>query len=242
MAEVDWTVLTDSKTTAEIAQGVTVGVTPPNGGGTFVYAFNSLAAIDGASGLYTNQANFGDGTGMLKGGYIQGAIQRGPGASTIDFAPMFFFSLQGTSVNDIGYLLGLSDADPTHIILRKGKPSEGLPETVGSNGVLVAGSIALATATFYHLRLEVVVNDTGEVILNVFQNDLDANTIGAPVWVPVPGMDTIAPATGRAFVDDALGINSGSIPLIGGRAGKAFRTTDITRRGYFDHVRIARQP
>ncbi len=76
MAETDWTVLDDSKTTSEIARGVTTGVTPPNGGGTFLFAFNSVAVIDGASGLYTNQANFGDGTGMLKGGFIQGGIQR----------------------------------------------------------------------------------------------------------------------------------------------------------------------
>jgi hypothetical protein len=54
-----------------------------------------------------------------------------------------------------------------------------------------------------------------------------------PNWVEIQGM-------GR-YLDDATGINSGSAPLLSGRGGFAFSVKDVTRRGFFDHIEVARQ-
>jgi len=238
MAEADWTVLANSNLTTEVDRGVTGGLTPPNGGGSFLYGFNSLVATAGAAGLYTNQANFSP---MTKGGRISGAVKRAVSGGPTGFSPMLFIGLQGPDVADSGYLLGLSDADPHHIVLVKGPIEDGLGDDIGLDGVLAIGSSAIAADTWKHLRLDMVVNLTGDVVLSVFENDLDTNPVTAPVWVAVPGLDAISPGSGQAFIDDALGINSGSAPYVDGRAGKAFAYDQDARRGFFDHIQIARQ-
>lgn len=43
------------------------------------------------------------------------------------------------------------------------------------------------------------------------------------------------------FIDDHLGINSGSQPLTSGRAGFGFAVEDVTRRAFVDHVELMRQ-
>ena len=43
------------------------------------------------------------------------------------------------------------------------------------------------------------------------------------------------------FIDDQLGINSGSQPLTSGRAGFGFSAADVTRRGFVDHIELYRQ-
>ncbi len=83
-------------------------------------------------------------------------------------------------------------------------------------------------------RLDVIVNDNGDVVLQVFRNDLTARPLSAPaVWLPVAGM--------AEFIDDHLGINSGAQPLTAGRAGFGFACSDVSRRAYFDHLEIWRQ-
>jgi hypothetical protein len=138
-------------------------------------------------------------------------------------------------VNDKGYLLGLGDGDPHHIILRKGALADGLPDApAGTQGVLSRSTGTFAPGTWLHLRLDMVVNQNGDVLLQVFQNDLTAHALGsAPDWQAVPGMDQ--------FIDDALGINSGSAAFTSGRAGFGFFTKDVTRRGFLDEIEIYRQ-
>jgi hypothetical protein len=43
------------------------------------------------------------------------------------------------------------------------------------------------------------------------------------------------------FIDDHLGINSGTQPLTSGRAGFGFAVKDVTRRAYVDHIELHRQ-
>ena len=43
------------------------------------------------------------------------------------------------------------------------------------------------------------------------------------------------------FIDDHLGINSGSQPLTSGRAGFGTTVEAVTRRTFFDHVELMRQ-
>ena len=128
MAEADWTYLNDGLDIATVDRGVTAGIARPPGGGSFLYAFNSLSAVEGAVGLFANLASFAP---MAKGGSIRGVVQRGPGGGPTGFSPFLFLCCQGNSVNDSAYLLGLSDDDPHRIVLRKGAVTVGLPTADG---------------------------------------------------------------------------------------------------------------
>lgn len=233
MAQADWTELSDSLASGSVARGVTAGFTPPNGGGSFVYGFNSLDVSIGAVGRFVNLTDFAP---MAYGGRITGAIKRAPSGGPLGFSAFLFIGLEGPSVNDDGYLLGLNDADPSRIMLRKGAISAGLPDLApaAGNGVLRRSTGTVALDAWVHLRLDMIVNANGDVRLQVFQNDLAAHALGtAPTWTAIPGM--------TEFVDDALGVNSGSAPFTSGRVGYAFRTSDVTRRAQFDHLEVRRQ-
>lgn len=237
MAEADWTVLDDALGTGVIRRAPTDGVDPPPNSGSpepFVYAFNSVATTAGATGFFCNRTNFAP---MAKGGSIKGSMQRPIGGGPTGFSPMLFIGLQGPSVNDLGYLLGLSDGDPSRILLRKGTLAAGLgdlaPDPV-NNGVLLRSTTTYARATWQHLRLDMIVNTNGDVRLQVYRNNLELHEHGtAPTWEAVPGMEE--------FVDDGLGINSGTPGFTSGRVGFAFRSADVTRRGYFTWLEVARQ-
>jgi hypothetical protein len=232
LAETDWTFLSDGLDAATVDRGVTTGIARPPGGGSFVFGTNSLSTAQGAVGLFTNQVNFAP---MAKGGSVRGAVQRGISGGALNFAPFLFVGLQGPSVNDLGYLLGLGDGDPHHIVLRKGALSAGLPDIPpGTQGVLRRSTATFLPGAWVHLRLDMVVNQNGDVLLQVFQNDLVAHPLGgAPSWAAVPGMSE--------FIDDALGINSGSQPFTSGRAGFGFFTKDVTRRAAWDSIEVLRQ-
>jgi len=230
MGSADWTFLNDGLDIATVDRGVTAGIPRPPGGGTFLYGFNSLAATHGAVALFANLTNFAP---MAKGGTIRGCIQRGPGGGPTGFSPFLFLCGQGTSVNDNAYLLGLSDDDPHRIVLRKGSIVAGIPDSEGP-GVLLRSSESFGQGTWLHLRLDAVVNTNGDVVLSVYRNDLAAHPLGAPAdWQAVAGMPV--------FIDDQLGINSGSQPLTSGRAGFGFGAADVTRRGFVDHIELYRQ-
>lgn len=236
MASTNWTELTDGLDSATVDRGVTNGISrpPSNISNNFLYGFNSLVVATGAVGFFTNQVNFAP---MAKGMSIRGAIKRGVSGGNENFAPMFMVGLQGTSVNDNAYLFGLGDGDPYHLILKKGAPSAGLADLVPdppNNGILLRSTGSYSNDTWHHIRVDMIVNDNGDVTLQCFENDLAAQLIGdAPSWVAIPGMEE--------FIDDALQVNSGSAALTSGRAGFAFYTADVTRRGYFDHMEIFRQ-
>lgn len=231
MAQADWTVLTNSQAIGTVDRGVTTGVPRPTGGGDFVYGFNSLAVTPGAVGLFLNLANFAP---MAKGGVIAGAIQRGLSGGPQNFSPYLFIGAQGADVNDNAYMLGLEDNEPHRIVLRKGKMLDGVGNAApGANGTLRRSTAAFNASTWLHLRLDMVVNLNGDVLLHCFQNDLTVNSVIAPNWTAIPGMDV--------FVDDALGVNSGSAAYTSGRVGFGFSSQDVSRRGYFDQIEPYRQ-
>lgn len=234
MASSDWTELTDSLAASSIDRGVTNGIARPPGGGNFLYGFNSLVVATGAAGLFVNGVNFAPTT---KGASVRGAIQRGVSGGPLGFAPLLFAGLQGSSVNDEGYLLGIADGDPPHLVLKKGVLSAGLPDLAPdapNNGVLLRSDDTFVLGDWLHVRLDMISNANGDVILQCFENDLDANPLGgAPVWTPIAGM--------TEFVDDALQVNTGSAPFTTGRHGFAFYSEDVTRRGFFDGIQVFRQ-
>lgn len=229
--ETDFSFLSSGLDAASVARGVSAGFVGPTGGGAFVFGFRSLSTAPGAVGLYAQQLSFNpllnDATNP-SGGSVRGAIKRSPGGGPTGFAGFLFIGLQGTSVNDSGYLLGLSDNDPHEILLRKGAPIGGLSPT--DAGVLARGSETFLPDSWVHLRLDMIVNPNGDVVLKAFRNPGDVTT---PVWAAIPGIDT--------FIDDALGANSGSAPLIGGRAGFGFETSDIDRLLLVDQFELHRQ-
>lgn len=234
MAEADWTELTGGLPLSAVRKGVTTGITPPPGGGSFVYGFNSIIVVGGAVALFTNQVNFAP---MAKGVSVRGVVKRGISGGPTGFAPFLLAGIQGTSINDLAYMLGAGDSDPYHLILKKGTISTGLPDLTPdapSNGILLQSAATFNQDTYHHLRLDMIVNLNGDVLLRVFENDLAANPLGgAPVWVPIGGM--------VLFTDDTLQVNSGSAPFTSGRAGFGYHTTDVTRRGFFDHLEVFRQ-
>lgn len=229
--QADWGLLTDNVDPSLVLRGVTAGEDKPNGGGNFVFGFNSIAAVAGNVSLYTAQTGFAP---MAKGGSISAAVKRGVSGGPTNFAPFLYLGLQANNNNSKAYLLGLDDDDPHSIVLVKGTLLAGVPANAPpTNGVLAKGSETFLNNTWLHIRLDMIVNTNGDVILQMFRSDLGANPVTAPVWEPLPG----APQ----FIDDALGINSGSAPLTGGYGGFGFQTKDITRRGFFDQISIARQ-
>lgn len=233
MAESNWTVANDGLSIGTVDRGVTNGIARPPGGGNFLFGFNSLATTLGAVALFANQSNFAP-TPANKGGSIRGAIKRGISGGTKNFAPFLYIGLQGPSVNDSAYILGLSDDEPHRIVLRKGSLVSGVPaDLVGSSGVLARSTATYSPDTWLHLRLDMVVNLNGDVMLNARASDLGLYTVSTPQWFAIPGISD--------FVDDALGVNTGSAPFTSGRMGFGFWSKDVSRRGYFDHIEAMRQ-
>lgn len=232
MAEIDWSALDDGLGLAVVDRGVTAGYTPPPGGGAFVFGCNSIAVAEGAVGYMTQQAGFAP---MPKGGSIRAAIRKGESGGADGFSPFLFIGLQGPSVLDYAYLLGLENDDPYRIVLRKGTVVAGIPKADESNSLRRSSdSFSLASADWHHLRLDMIYNDTEDVLLKVYENDLVANPIGSsPDWQLIGGM--------AAFIDDKLGVNSGSQPFPDGRVGFGMMVKESARRGWFDHIEIARQ-
>lgn len=231
MSQADWTVLQNGLSGVDVKNGVTNGGDRPNGGLNFSYGFNSQVATAGAIALSPNGTNFYP---MALGGSMSGALKRGASGGPLNFAPMLFMSLQTNSVNATGYLCGLSDDDPHRIMVRKGTILTGLPAvSIGTQGVLKIGTETWLNNTWLHLKFDVIVNTNGDTILQVFRNDLLVNPVTAPIWVAVPGCEN--------FIDDSLGVNSGSSPYTSGYAGYAFQTKDVARRAYFDQMIPSRQ-
>lgn len=228
MAENDWTPITDAL--SSIKRAVTAGIAPPNGGGTFVYGMASLSNTPGTNALYSALNGFAP---LGKGGEISAAMKRGLSGGPTKFAPFLFLGLANTVSTDVAYMLGFSDADPSHIVLRKGALAGGLPDApvypaAGNMGVLAKSTATFAQNTWMQLRLEVVVNLNGDVVINCYQSDPAAHPVTSPVWSPIQGIPR--------FIDDTLGVNSGSMPLTSGRLGFGMQSADISRRAYFDQV------
>ena len=238
MAEADWSDLGGSALgAASIDRGVTNGIARPNGGGNFIFGYNTLDTVVGAAGKFCALADFNpiQTPASAGGGSIRGAIQRGASAAPIGFSPFFYIGAQGATVDHQAYMLGLEDEDPHRIVLVKGAMLSGIPsDAFGSQGILLKSNATFSPGAWHHLRLDMIVNTNGDVILQLFESDLVANPVTAPVWTPIVGA--------TEFIDDALQVNSGGAAFTTGYAGFGFQTGgNLSRRGYFDHVEVSRQ-
>jgi hypothetical protein len=243
MGQSDWSYVGSGLSIATVERGVTGAITPPNGGGSFVFACNSLSStVTGAVALYTNLSGFaptGTGPAVADGGTsIRGCLKRVQGPGATGFSPFLFACLQGSppTVNDYAYMLGLGDSNPYEIMLCKGLLSGGLNASDENITVLARSTAQYAFSgdAWHHLKLDAIVEPNGEVVLQVFENDLAVHPIGsAPTWVAVPGC--------AEYIDDRNQINTGSAPLLGGCAGFGFAVAEsLNRRAAFDAIQVGR--
>lgn len=240
MSASNWQIAVGSLSHSDTPLKVTTGMPRPSGGENFCRVAHSLTNAAGAVASYITQVGFAP---MTSGCDASSALVRYPSGGDTDWSCFVFNSLAGTSVNDTCYMLGLTDSSPSRIALRKGALVVGLPdeEPMGASGILAIGTVPVPIGQWVHLRLEVVVQPFGDVYLNCYQNDLALHSVQAPIWEPIPGMELDFMGLAVSFIDDGLGINTGSLPYVGGRAGIGVRVDDVTRRAGFDHQRIKRQ-
>lgn len=234
MGQADWTDLTGTALdSADVARGVASAFTVPYGGGLYVYGFRSIVSTAGFAGKYVNLAGFAPFSGTLKGGSIRAAMKRY--SSNGDFAPMIGL-IQGTDpASATGYLLGLSSGSSYKVCLMKGIPGQDM--VAGEDNILIESDEAYTDVgdsmdAWFHLRLDVLVNPHGEVILNVYTNALtNPPTVLAPTWVL---LDT--------FTDDPIGVMSGSLPVTDGFYGIfGLYTEESGSTALFDHIEVWRQ-
>ena len=248
MGQADWNDLGGALATSSLKRGVTGGIARPDGGGDFVYGYNSMdGTVTGAAGKYVDLSGFTP-TGTLLtapdgGCSIRGAVKRVASPNNTGFSPFLFACGQGgpPTVNDNAYMLGLSDADPYTIMLAKAPIVSGLVAS-DTNLYIIGQSSAqysMGDGVWHHLRLDAIVEPNGDVLLKVFSNDLDVRPIAdpsGPNWVAIPGFDS------DGFIDDNLAINTGTAPLWGGYVGFAFAVAQsLNRRGAFDGIEAYRQ-
>lgn len=238
MAEADWTDLASGLGTGDVRRGVSAGFTPPYDSpvvNTMVHGYRTLTSVTGFAGKYYTASGFNPITGTCKGGHIQMAMKRY--SSAVGYAPLMGL-IVGSAATGQGYFVGLSDEDSFKICLKKGVPTTGLDSTESSILRASTASYALTgddLASWFHLRLEVLVNPHGETILSVKKNDLSVNPVSSPDWVAIPGMDD--------YIDDSLGVHSESVPLTDGfyLFYGHYAEQTIGAVSLFDHVELSAQ-
>jgi hypothetical protein len=176
------------------------------------------------------------GGGGNKGASIRAAMKRYTAQD--GYAP-FFGVVKGTDPTAEGYFLGLTEgASSYYLALKKGSPASGLDATESS---ILRKSTAAFTASgdtaeaWFHVRLDVLVNPNGDVVLSVKQNDLDSNPVTTTPAAAVTGMDD--------YIDDAVGILTGSTPhqnsfyiMFGHYTAASQGSVSL-----FDHIEVYRQ-
>jgi hypothetical protein len=154
---------------------------------------------------------------------------------------MFICAAGGpSSVNDVAYMVGLSDADPYRIMLAKAPLVSGLNPDATSFIKLAESSAqyAMADQLWHHLMLAARVENNGDVLLKVYSNDVTAHGLDIPSsfsWQPVTGIPT------NGVNDDNTGIMTGTDPLWGGYAGFGYALNNgLARRAAFCGLQIKR--
>lgn len=246
MGQSDWTEVAGSLAAADVKRNVVemAAIAGPNGGGDYVFGFNSRSGtVIGAAALAVNLTGFaptGPGTTPTGGTSIRGAVRRVSSPSNTGFSPYLFCCSQGSppNVNDMAYLLGLSDADPYRVMLVKNTLVGGVNPNLTAYQILGQSSAqySMGDGLWHHLRLDAIVQNNGSVLLKVFSNDLASYPLDEPashVWTNVPGFDA------NGIVDDAIEIRTNEAPLWGGYAGFGFSVSQaLNRRAAFDGIEL----
>jgi hypothetical protein len=245
MGQQDWSDLGGALADADLKRGVTAGINGPNGTNGFVYGYNSLVStVTGAHGKYVSLDGFiptgSELTTPDGGGSVRGAVRRVASPNNTGMTPLLFFCCQGgpPTVNDYAYMLGLSDADPYKIVLAKGPIVGGIVQSVEETKILVESSSEynIGDGFWHHIRMDVIVEPNGDVLLKCYESNLLLYDIHNPVWNVIGGFSA------EGYIDDVLHINTGQAPLWGGYAGFAFAVNEaLNRRGAFDAIQVSRE-
>jgi hypothetical protein len=241
MAENDWAAITGGSAlgAGSVARGVSNAFLEPPHSGTndYVFGFRSLDASSGVAGYVCDLANFKPiGGGSDKGGSIRAAMKRY--SAQDGFAP-FMGLIPGTDPTAAGYFLGLTEGATSYkLALKKGNPASGLDAT---ESTILRSSTASFTdsgdtaAAWFQVRLDVLVNPNGDVVLSVKQNDLASYDVDNPTWAAVTGMDD--------YIDDAVGILTGSAPIVNSFYVMYGHYTAASQGAVslFDHIEVYRQ-
>lgn len=247
MARTDWAIMAGSADGTgwegvTILRNATFGLTPPPGGGAACFGFNAIQRVDAAVGIIPTVTGFAP---IESGGQITGCIQRGLSGGASGFSGAFFLCATGSSISDTGYLLGIEDATPGRIVLAKGTIGVGIPASGAGTKILRTSAERISQGEWVHLRLDAIVQDSGDVVLRAYKNDLIAHPLDNPaawVWEPIVFSDGwVGRFSNGYFIDDVTGVNSGSSPLTSGYPGFVFKTTEAGRRYYFDYISLAKQ-
>lgn len=241
MGSADWDDAAGSS--GQVRRGVTYALGAPPSAGSVSFGAKSESSSPAAWAMHANQTEF-DPVVPGKGSMVLGAIRAAHVSSAPRSCPLVFAALQPDPLPpptpgpaDIGsaaYLLGLSSSG--RLTLVKGAPSDGIPDAVpGTMGVLRRSDQVFAPEAWLHVRLDVVVNATGDVVVRARRNDLAAHTLALPTWEEIPGMALV--------IDDRLGMNTGSRPfgvISGGYAGFGAHHPVIDSVATFGRVDVLR--
>jgi hypothetical protein len=204
--------------------------------GDYVHGFQSITTSAGVAGWVCDLANFTPiGGGSPKGGRVRACMKRY--ASKQGYAPFIGF-IQGTDPTASGYFVGLTDGTSYRLALKKGSPASGLNES--DSGVLRTSDAGYTAsgdqeAAWFHVQLDVLVNPNGDVVLTVKTNDLSSNPVTAPSFAAVAGMDS--------YIDDSLGVLTGSMPYTDSFYLMFGHYTSACQGAVslFDHIEVWRQ-
>lgn len=237
MAEADFAALTGSALgSSDVRKGVSAAFSKPTGGGSMVCGFRALTTTTGMAGWSADLAGFNPITGTKKGGSIRAAMKRY--TASLGYMPILGLFKGTDPATMLGYFLCLTNAASYKIALKKGSVASGMNAS-DSNVVRVStetfSDAGNAVAAWRHLRLDVLVNPHGDVVLSVFKNLGD---VTAPSWVTVSGMDV--------FIDDSLGVllgAAGITPYLDGFYGAFGHYTESAQGSVslFDQFELHRQ-
>lgn len=124
MGQANFALVANGLLASQVDSGVVGTASPPSGGGSFVFAFNTIVAD--APGVQAYRSTITGFAPMAGGGTVRAALKRGLTALSSGFEPFIFIGLATDDVGDFAYCLGLEEAQPARILLRRGLLSEGV--------------------------------------------------------------------------------------------------------------------
>lgn len=247
MAPTDFTEPTNVLTSSIVTRVETAAFAAPYGGGAFVQAFRSTNVGTGVVAFFYNGDGFAP-TPANKAGVARMALKRATSGGPTGWAPFVFVGLSGTDVSSSAYILGIGDASPGHLVLRKGPLNGGCPDvapgTAGS-GVLWRSDEVVQIDEWAHIQLMVAGNANGDAVISIYRNNLALHSITSPTMTLVPGQriavgGEIVQDTG--LIDDGAGILTGTPALTNGRFGYGCYFDDVARVALVDGFYCEAQP
>ncbi len=185
-------------------------------------------------------------TPATKGGLASMALNRATSGGASGWAPFVFVNLGGTDVANEAYMLGIADASPGHIVLRKGALSGGLPDVApGTSGVIWRSDEVVAIDEWAHIRLMVAGNANGDAVITCWRSDLAAHAITSPTWVAIAGQRLAAgggTVADTGITDDGAGIITGSPAFTSGYMGYGVHVSNTARVALVDGFACEAQP